>query len=228
MTNKRQSESLNTWNRIAESFNHTRQHTWDFCIDFINIIPNHTICADLGCGNGRHLLPLAKHAKKAVGFDISHNLLTITKETLKRYQIRNTQLIQGDLVHLPFKSNIFDNIIYIAALHNIKQKENRIQSLNEVYRVLKPGGQSLISVWNRDQDRFKQKKFQKEIGEPGDILVYWRQHNLNIPRFYHLYQKQEFKDELKQANFIIQTLNGVNITSKKEIDNYYAIVEKQT
>jgi len=225
MTNKRLKDSLLTWNRIAESFNHTRQQTWDFCNDFINTYTADKICADLGCGNGRHLLPLAKHAKKTIGFDISHNLLTITEKMLKQHQIKNTELVQGDLVHLPFKSNIFDNIIYIAALHNIKHKENRMQSLNEVNRVLKPGGQALISVWNRDQDRFKQKPYQKN-GEPGDILIYWRQHNLNIPRFYHLYQKHELKDELKQANFTIQTLDGVSITSKKEFDNFYAIVEK--
>ncbi|HMA83209.1 MAG TPA: class I SAM-dependent methyltransferase [Candidatus Thermoplasmatota archaeon] len=226
MTNKRLSDSLHTWNHIAKSFNHTRQHTWDFCNDFINTYTTDKICADLGCGNGRHLLPLAVKAKKAFGFDISHNLLAITEKMLKQHQIKNAELVQGDLVHLPFQSNIFDAIIYIAALHNIKQKKNRLQSLKEVNRVLNPGGKALISVWNRDQDRFKQKKFQQQLKEPGDILIYWRQHNLNIPRFYHLYQKQELRDDLEQANFTIQTLKGVNITSKKEFDNFYAIVEK--
>jgi ubiquinone/menaquinone biosynthesis C-methylase UbiE len=226
MADPRLTDSLHTWNTIAESFNHTRHKTWDFCLAFIKSISPDTVCADLGCGNGRHLIPLACQVKNAIGYDISINLLSITANMLQKHEITNTSLVQGDLVHLPFKSNVFDHIIYIAALHNIKGKKNRIQSLKELYRVLKPEGNALVSVWSQDQSRFKDKLKHQQTGEAGDIIIYWRQHKLNIPRFYHLYQKNEFKQELVAADFSIQSLNDLHITSKKEVDNYYAIVEK--
>lgn len=229
MTNERIKQAAHTWNTIAKSFDKTRQYTWSFCDQYIKNLNANATCADLACGNGRHLLPITLKCKKAVGFDISTNLLKITEEKLKQNDITNTLLIQGDLCSLPFKNSIFDHILYIAALHNIQQKKNRIQSLNELLRVLKPKGTALVSVWSREQTRFKQKKFtQKKKMEPGDTIVYWRQHNLNIPRFYHLYKKDEFKEDLQKANFHIQTLKEVSIASKKSADNYYAIVEKNS
>lgn len=226
MADPRLTDSLHTWNTIAKSFDHTRNQTWDFCLEFIKSISDDTVCADLGCGNGRHLIPLAQRAKHAIGLDISNNLLQITQKMLNHHHITNILLVQGDLVHLPFKSNVFDHIIYIAALHNIKGKKNRIQSLIELYRVLTPKGKALVSVWSQDQSRFKDKLKHQQTGEPGDIIIYWRQHKLNIPRFYHLYQKNEFKQELEAADFSIQSLKDLHITSKKEVDNYYAIVKK--
>lgn len=228
MVNKRIKESLHTWNSIAKSFDHTRRNTWDFCIQYIETIDKQAICADLGCGNGRHLLPLAKQCKHAIGYDISHNLLALTNGKLQKYNIANTSVIQGDLCLLPFQSNVFNHCLYIAALHNIKKQDNRIQSLKELFRVLKPKGTALVTVWSKEQDRFKQKKFTDSKGKKsGDITLFWRQHNLNIPRFYHLYEKEEFKQDLTKANFHIQTLKDVSITSKKSVDNYYAIIQKQ-
>ncbi len=227
MSKKRIQDSIDTWDTIAESFNHTRQHTWNFCIAYIKTLPSNSFNADFGCGNGRHLLPLANHSKHAIGLDISERLLSIIQKTLRQNEVSNTSLVQGDLCQLPFISKSLDHIIYIAALHNIRKKRNRLQSLRELYRVLKPNGTALISVWSKDQKRFKNKHIsQNKHSEPGDVLIYWRQHNLNIPRFYHLYQKEEFKQELQETGFLIKSLKEAYITSKTSADNYYAIVGK--
>jgi ubiquinone/menaquinone biosynthesis C-methylase UbiE len=227
MKNQRIKDSLETWNAIAQSFNHTRKKTWKFCEEHIHTFNPNSICVDLGCGNGRHLTLLAQQCNQVIGFDISQNLLRIAENRLNKNSIRNTTLIQGDLCHLPFQPNSIDHIIYIAALHNIKQKNNRLQSLHEVYQTLKPKGTALISVWKKDQDRFKkQRKTDKHVEEQGDIIVYWRQHSLNIPRFYHLYQKQEFIEELEQVDFKILEIKEIALASKESTDNYYAIVQK--
>ena len=63
--------------------------------------------------------------------------------------------------------------------------------------------------------------------ELGDINIYWRQHGLNIPRFYHLYSKKEFQNDLKQAGFDIIKLEGVKYFSKKYYDNYFAILQNK-
>ncbi len=229
MNSDRIEESSYTWDMIAESFDHTRNKTWDFCTNFISNLSKNSIAADLGCGNGRHLIPLAKQCKQAIGFDISVQLLQITAKKIKNNHLKNVSLIQGDLCLLPFQSNSFDHVIYIAALHNIKQRKNRIQSLQQLHQVLTPKGSALVSVWSRHQKRFhKQLQSNHNNKESGDITLYWRQHNLNIPRFYHLYDKQEFKEDLITAGFTIQSLNEVSIISKDNADNYYAIITKES
>jgi ubiquinone/menaquinone biosynthesis C-methylase UbiE len=227
MVNKRIKQSIDTWDRIAESFHHTRRFSWDFCTSFISSFPKKSICADLGCGNGRHLIPLSKQCYRSIGFDISRNLLNITLINLKKNNIENCALVKGDLCSIPFQSNSIDHIIYIAALHNIKGKRNRIESLQEVHRILKPNGTALISVWSKNQERFENMNSLKDKNsEPGDILIHWRQHNLNIPRFYHLYEKNEFKNDLLNAKFSIDSMEKISMSSKKINDNFYSIVSK--
>lgn len=216
-----------TWDRIAESFDSTRTKTWEECIDFIQQTKQKGIAVDLGCGNGRHLIPLAHSYHQTIGVDISRKLLSITKQKLQEHQLKNTNLIHASLTHLPIISNSIQTALYIAALHNIRTKELRIKSLKELRRILTKKGNAIISVWARNQPRFIEKiKNQKQdtTVEHGDIILYWRQHQLNVPRFYHLYTQEEFISDLTQANLQINKIKEGFITTKTKPDNYFAIV----
>lgn len=217
-----------TWDEIAKSFDVTRRKPWKQCIDFINELPESAIVADLGCGNGRHLIPCADHCKKVIGLDISKNLLQITQDKIRKNGLGNVNLIHGNLVDLPFKDNSLDAILYIASLHNIKGRENRICSLKNVKRVLKKDGKALISVWSRWQDKYR-RYFLKQLfthkGEFGDIEIYWKQHNIDVPRFYHLYSKREFIEDVKHSGLKINKIFGIKKYSKLYNDNYFIITE---
>ena len=221
--------SEETWNIIAKSFDSTRCKPWQQCTDFINSLPIESIVADIACGNGRHLIPCAKHCKRAIGVDFSKNLLDIVKKKLDEKNITNVILHHSDAVDLPLETNSIDAVIFIAALHNIKGREKRIKSLKEIKRVLKNDGKALISVWSREQDKFrdlfKEKKIKSDKSEYGDIQIYWKQNGLDIPRFYHLYSKEEFVKDLEQSGFNIISIRGVKLCSKVYDDNYFAIVE---
>ena len=127
--------------------------------------------------------------------------------------------------------NSFDTILFIASLHNIDSKENRIKCLTEIKRVLKKDSKALISVWSRWQDKYRKEFFKKwfkqnKKGEFGDINIYWRQHGLNIPRFYHLYSKKEFINDLKTAGLEIIEIEDSKLHSKKHPDNFFATIKK--
>ncbi|RLF36263.1 MAG: class I SAM-dependent methyltransferase [Thermoplasmata archaeon] len=232
---KRPQDNEKTWDTIAQSFNTTRNKPWKQCIDFIQQLPDTYTIADLGCGNGRHLLPCAEHCKKAIGLDISKKLLNITKNKIKKQHLNNTELIHADITQLPLKENTMDAIVFIAALHNIRGRKKRIQSLKEVNRILKKNGRALISVWSRWQDRYRKHFIKKMLfnkkkhgrEEFGDIYIYWRQHSLNIPRYYHLYSKKEFIRDIKQSGLEIENIQSVKIHSKIFPDNYFAITKKK-
>ena len=231
MHKKSNNNSEETWDKIAKSFDLTRKKPWKQCIDFINKQTKDNIIADIGCGNGRHLIPSAYKFKKVIGVDLSNNLLKIVKEKIEKENLKNIFLIHSDVRNLPIKSDTVDIILYIATLHNIEGKNNRIQSLKEIRRILKTNGKALVSVWSRWQDKFRTQFFKKwftQSGENefGDINIYWRQHGLNIHRFYHLYSKNEFINDINQANFSIIEIKEVKIHSKKYPDNFFALLEK--
>jgi len=222
-------KSEKTWNLIAESFDNTRKKPWEICLEYISDLPKESIVADFGCGNGRHLIPCAKYCKKVYGIDISEKLLDIIKRKIEKQNITNVELMHSNLVKIPLKDNSVDSVIFIASLHNIKGRDNRITALRELKRVLKKDKTAMISVWSRWQDKFRKDFFKKAFqiqnkNEYGDIDVYWRQDGLDIPRFYHLYSKKEFEKDIKSAGLEIIDIKSVKLSSKKYADNYFAKV----
>lgn len=219
-----------TWDTIAKSFDTTRQKPWAYCLRFIDSLKHTDVVADLGCGNGRHLLPCATHCSFVIGVDLSTQLLHITQKKLMIKRIDTASLVHADIVQLPFQDNSIDAVLCIASLHNIQGKKNRSTALHEVLRVLHPQGCALISVWSRWQEKYYT-YFLKELflgtGEFGDIDIFWRHQNLNVPRFYHLYSKHEFRRELRDAGFQIKRIDSVKIHSKRFPDNYFAVVRKR-
>jgi len=219
-----------TWDSIAESFDKTRKKPWKECIEYINQFDNNFIVADIGCGNGRHLIPCSKQCKNVVGLDISQNLLNIVNKKIIDNKIENINLVHANMINIPLKNNSFDSVICIASIHNIKGRAQRIQSLKEIYRILKKNTTALISVWSRWQDRYFMhhvKSIFTHKGEFGDINVYWKQNNLNVPRFYHLYSKQELIKDVIDANFKIEEITSVKLHSKFFADNFFVKVRKE-
>ena len=223
------SEAQRTWDAIAESFDVTRRTPWRQCIEYIATLKQTDVVVDCGCGNGRHLFPAAARCSRAIGVDISGKLLSIVHRRVTEKNIKNITLIHGDLVHLPFKENSVDTVLCIASLHNIKGRKNRHTAVREIFRILRPQGTALVSVWSRWQDRYRAyftKQFFVRSSELGDIDIGWRQHHLNVPRFYHLYSRNEFVHELRDEGFTVEHVEEVRLHSKRFPDNYFALVRK--
>jgi len=222
-------DAQRTWDAIAESFDITRRTPWKQCIDFIATLKKTDVVVDCGCGNGRHLFPAADHCSKAFGIDLSKKMLSIVQRKIAEKDIGNITLIHGDLVHLPFLEGSLDAVLCIASLHNVKGRMNRQAAIREIYRVLKPQGTALLSVWSRWQDRYRTyftKQFFVRSCEFGDIDICWRQHHLNVPRFYHLYSRNEFVHELRDEGFTMENIEDARFHSKRFPDNYFALVRK--
>ncbi|HIH98753.1 MAG TPA: class I SAM-dependent methyltransferase [Thermoplasmata archaeon] len=230
------------WNTISQSFDRTRRRPWSEVIGFIDSLSPDSKFLDVGCGNGRHLIHAAKKLREVVGVDFSEELLKIVRKRIDEEKFENVSLIQANAISLPFQEGEFDAAIFVAALHNIKGKENRLEALNEVYRIMRPNSKVLVSVWSRWQDRFRNYFLKDAFKYPfkrikgfftkdsshefGDITLPWKADNMNVPRFYHLYSKRELLNDVEHCRFKIESLNSVRIRSKHHPDNYFITLRK--
>ena len=100
---------------------------------------------DLCCGQGRHVLELARRGHKNLfGVDRSHYLISRAKK-LARQQGLTVTFREGDARKLRFPDDKFD-IIYLAgnSFGYFESLEDDIAVLKEMRRLLKPGGKLLI------------------------------------------------------------------------------------
>ena len=98
---------------------------------------------DLGCGNGRNM---TYENMIFTGYDSSEEFIQICKS-------KGLDAVEGDMCNLPFETNSFDHIICIASFHHLITTERREKALEEMVRILKPGGKILLSVWSKTQPK---------------------------------------------------------------------------
>jgi SAM-dependent methyltransferase len=105
---------------------------------------------DLGCGEGRHVHALYYAARMhVVGVDLCFDDLAKVREgfaqapDLEAPHERAFSLSVGNALRLPFADESFDLIVCSEVLEHIPEFE---EALNEITRLLKPGGQLAISV----------------------------------------------------------------------------------
>ncbi len=151
---------------------------------------------DLGCGTGRNMIP--NESITYYGVDFSKEQIEQAEKYIKNNKI-NAKLFRSKLDKLPeeFKSNTFDYGLFIASLHCIETKEERLSALKELHRILKPNSETLISVWNSEDKRFD------SVNNSGDIYMSWRENNIPHMRYYYLYKKEEITKLLNSAGFEI-------------------------
>jgi len=100
---------------------------------------------DLATGTGDLVLALGqncKNIKKAIGLDLASNMLETASQKISRLNLESRiSLQQGDATQIPFPETIFDVVTMGFGIRNVCDVS---QTLQEIYRVLKPGGQIYI------------------------------------------------------------------------------------
>ena len=97
---------------------------------------------DAGCGTGRNLIYFLKNGVEVYGVDNRPEAIaqikSITKEIVSLKAVENFHL--SPIENLPFESEYFDLVLSSAVLHFAQSLEHFDDMLNEMWRVLKPGG----------------------------------------------------------------------------------------
>ena len=111
-------------------------------------LPANAKVLDVGCGEGRHIFGSLQEYTDVhcVGLDQDIPSLNKCKEGLdffKELNTRSTVFMQGSVYKLPFEENSFDLVICSEVLEHL---DDYHAAIDEIYRVLKPGGKFLPSV----------------------------------------------------------------------------------
>ena len=176
------------WNAIARKWYEFKtspgKHTRDFLKGKTGKI------LDLGSGAGRNLIGLKTKAELYL-LDFSKEMIELAKKRAKKEKIK-AKFFVADATKLPFEDNFFNCSICISLLHCIPTETKRKKVVKELYRVLKPGSETEISVWNKASKRFK--------NAPREKFISWRDKG---KRYYYLYEPEEIYKLFESAGFKI-------------------------
>ena len=146
---------------------------------------------NVGCGHGPDFLPFRQDFELH-GVDFAGEMLKLAQKYSRKFGFI-VNLIAADVCCLPYPDETFDRAISVAAYHHVKGGEERLKALQELRRVLKPGGEAFITVWNHWQPRFWLNR--------REVMVPWRTQNKTLYRYYYLFSCGELEKLAKNAGF---------------------------
>jgi SAM-dependent methyltransferase len=105
---------------------------------------------DMGCGAGRHAFEMYRRGADVIAFDMDadelagvSDLFHAMKQAGEAPAGAEADVKQGDALQLPFGDGEFDRIVAAEVLEHIPAD---IQAIQELVRVLRPGGTLAVSV----------------------------------------------------------------------------------
>ncbi len=146
---------------------------------------------NLGCGHGPDFLPF-KENFELYGLDFSGEMLKLARKYASKFDY-NVSLVQADICRLPFADDTFDWAISAATYHHVKGKNERLKAFIELERILKPGAEAFVTVWNKWQPAFWFKT--------KDTCIPWKEKGNTLLRYYHLFSYNEIGHLVEKAGF---------------------------
>jgi ubiquinone/menaquinone biosynthesis C-methylase UbiE len=127
----------------AELYAPWKKIPFDTFIDF-NALRNKDVL-EIGVGNGSHAQLLASHARSFAGIDLTGYAVKSTTERMRVFGLAAT-VRQMDAEQMQFPDNSFDFIWSWGVIHH---SANTRKVLEEMRRVLRPGGEAVVMVYHR-------------------------------------------------------------------------------
>jgi ubiquinone/menaquinone biosynthesis C-methylase UbiE len=101
---------------------------------------------DVGCGQGIDLANYAKAGARVTGIDLTPRHVELATPHLRALEMSGEAVV-GDAESLPFPDESFDRVSSNGVLHHTPDMP---AALREIHRVLRPGGEARIIVYNRN------------------------------------------------------------------------------
>lgn len=172
---------------------------------------------DIGCGSGRAAIPLHQAGYNVIGVDITPEMIETARDVARTRNL-NIDYRIGDATQLEFKDTTFDGAIFANnGWAQIPGKDNRQQALNEIHRILKPGGVFIFTshkryisldnliLWLIEWIKYHllaRLGIRTEGIDYGDIF-FERKHDKTKKQFMHMAGAREVAGQVKKSGFTL-------------------------
>jgi len=182
------------WNNIAPKWAEFRTAPVDEVKEFLEGKRGNVL--DLGCGSGRNFIE--NDELKIYGVDFSEKFLELAKG-------RNcTELKKGTTDKIPYEKEFFDWVVFVRVLHCIEGGRAREKTLKEIYRVLKNGGEAVVSTIGWKNQRVKNK--------PKEGMLPWTIEEKKYERYNYIYELDELVKEVESVGFeVVKSWENMNV-----------------
>lgn len=155
---------------------------------------------DVGCNWGRWSIAAAKKGYSVVGVDPSLGGIMAARRVSTSLGLDIKYLV-ADGRYLPFAAKRFDRVFSYSVLQHFA-KRDAVLALNEMARVLKPEGKSLVQMANVYGLRSLYQQARRRLKEPQNFEVrYWSPPEL----------RQTFKSTIGETTINVDCFGGLGI-----------------
>ena len=147
-------------------------------------------------GPGYLAIELARRGYQVVGMDISASFVQIAQAKAREAGVA-VDFQRGNASDMPFDGDAFDFIICCAAFKNFSEP---VRAIQEMHRVLKPGGLALIVDLRRDASTHDINTAIKAMGLNGvnTLLTKWTFRTFLLK---NAYTREEIRQMVAQTEF---------------------------
>jgi len=191
-------ETACKWDEIRKDY--YDENLRDVIIQKANIKTGN-IVLDIGCGTGFLSLGVAKAVGKngkAMGIDISEEMMKKAKENLSMAGFSNIEFRVGDAENIPLEDNSVDLVVGNMVLHHCPNPESAIE---EMARVLKPKGRLVLA----DMEEHKEKWLKDEM---ADLWL-----GFNLQKIKEMFQKAGLRKVI--VKLLRTKCCGISISGRK-------------
>ncbi len=156
---------------------------------------------DIGTGWGRWLVAASNKGYTPVGIDLRLEFCKASLQTLKN-QGKKGYVVAGDLQTLPFSNDVFDLIWSFSVIQHTAE-ERLDNCLNDIFRILKPDGFTLLEFPNSNGFRNKRGPAKKNRKLYDDINS-WHVRYYTIEEY-----RKKFEKVFGNFNYHVHSFLGI-------------------
>lgn len=137
----------NRFFRDVATFQPYKKLPFDTVLDFDSLAEKDVL--EIGVGMGSHAQLIAPRSRSFVGIDLTTYAVKSTSERMKHFGLAgpNVRIVQMDAEKLEFADNSFDFVWSWGVIHHSSDTRRILQ---EIHRVLRPGGRATTMVYHRN------------------------------------------------------------------------------
>ncbi len=164
---------------------------------------------DLGSGTGRNANYIAKLGNSVEGLEISATAVRLAQERAKALGVDAHFRVADMGVKYPFADQSFEVVIDVTSSNSLNEKEREVY-LNEIMRVLKPGGYLFVKALCKDGDQNAKKLLKINPGKEYDTYI-----NKDLGLVERVFSQEDFRTLYGRYFKILKLSKKTNYTRFK-------------